>query len=425
MQNNDPIKSNLLQKLAIILFLIPFSLFIIIRALLLNLLTKRRKFKYKKGDLFDIICISHVDWIHVWQRNHHTMTRLAKRHKVIYCKSEVAHVVIKYPKILTSMKLQQFDNVIWCKFLRLSGESRSEFIYRLNKFILKAELLWLMQKYDFRNIILWFYFPVQANLSGSMNELITVYDIQDNYSAFLWAPRNIDVFERSLLGSADVVFTGTYALYEKNKSFSNNIHFFPCGVEFNHFRQKDNNKIPDDIKNINNPILGYIGFIDDRIDVELLEYMARVHKDWNLVMIGPIDRKVFRIPNEDNIYFLDSKNYKLLPYYIQKWDVCLMPFAITELTKNINPTKTLEYFATGKPVVSTAIPDIIKYYSDILGVAYSKEEFVKLCEEALSHSQRFKIEEGIELARKNSWETMVENMERLIVQEIDRKYSTF
>ncbi len=407
---------------ALLIFLPPLSLCLLLKAVFSRLLLKKIQSNYRKDKKYDIICISHVSWTkHIWQRNHHTMTRLASRHKVLYCVLETCHEAIKHPQKLFSLKPQQFGNLIYCQMIKLSGGNRLKIIKTLNKFIVQTEIKRYLQKYKFKDSILWFYFPSLEHISGSLKELLTVYDIQDDYSAFSWAPRNILQSEESLLKKADIVFTGTNALFEKNKSYSKNIHFLPCGVDFAHFAQKNRLHIPQDISNIRPPILGYFGLIDNRIDVELLEYVANRRKDWNIVMIGPVNTNLFTKPTCSNIYFVGQKDYTQLPYYLQKFDVCLMPFAMNELTKKINPTKTLEYFSSGKPVVSTAIPDMIKYYKDIIGIAHSHREFVRLCEEALNHSERFNVNRGIEIAKERSWASMVQRMEHLIEKEMKRK----
>lgn len=424
MTNEPGIGRKLLERLSILFFLPPLTLWITLKAILTKIfIVGKGNNVYQQSQDFDIICISHVSWDCIWQRNQHTMTQLSKRHKVIYCVPEMAHMICKYPARRKPSSPMVIGNLIYCKVIRLAGESRSAFIYNFNRFITEMELKRIAKKFGLKRPVLWFYFPFQENIVGNMGELLTIYDIQDNYTAFHWAPRKIAEMESQLIRNADVVFTGTHALLEKNKSNHKNITFFPCGVEFDHFSKTDLDKQPDDIKNLKNPILGYFGLIDIRIDPELLKFMAEKHPDWNIFMIGPIDHSLFKKPDMPNLHFVGQKDYKLLPYYLQRFDVCLMPFAINDLTSKINPTKTLEYFASGKPVVSTAIPDMIKYYSDVIGIANGKEEFVSLCEEAIAKSKRFDIVKGIALSKSKSWESIVGGMEDIIRDALKQKKS--
>ena len=417
-------KTSLVRKIALVVFLPPLSVWILLRAVFYRLISLAGRSRPHEGTDFDVICISHVDWMqHIWQRNHHTMSRLAEKRKVLYCYPVTAHVGIKHPAMMFPLAHKRFGNLVFCKILRLSGENHFAWIKALNEFITRTEIKRLAHRYGLKRPILWFYFPFLEYLPGQLDELLTVYDIQDDYSAFAWASTKLAATEKTMLHKADIVFTGTHALYEKNKPFKENIHFFPCGVEFKHFSQQDPSKVPPDIKDVKPPILGYFGLIDNRIDADLLKHLAERHSDWNLFMIGPVDKNVFQKVDRKNVYFVGRKDYKQLPYYLQKFDVSLMPFAINEITKKINPTKTLEYFSARKPVVSSAIPDMIKYYSDIIGIAHTHQEFEELCDRAIRSPESFNLEKGLEAAKKTSWASIIQSMESLIKQEIEKKYS--
>ena len=139
--------------------------------------------------------------------------------------------------------------------------------------------------------------------------------------------------------------------------------------------------MPADIAKLPRPIYGYIGVVDERIDYGLVEKLAGENARGSVVMIGPwtkVDANTF--PRRENLHWLGQRDYGRLPAYAKGFDVCLMPFALNEATEFINPTKALEYMATGRPIVSTAIEDVIVQFEDVVKVARTREEFVVRCE---------------------------------------------
>lgn len=382
----------------------------------------------------DLVCISHVSWNNnIWQRNHHVMSRLSEKQNVIYCTP--TNVLETAKNLLLSDIKGNYKNITLNNPILLIGEKKLPFVNLLNKFIiinLVKKIIYkrrLKDKVYAGNIILWFYFPMNEYIIGNLSESLVVYDIQDEYSAFPWVAEYFPDFkerERRLIEKADLIFTGTHSLFEKKKAFNKNIHFIPCGVEVEHFKKaySEGTPLPKDILNIQHPIIGYFGGIDERIDMTLLQYIADLHPEWSIVMIGPIREHADKISQTKNLYFLGKKDYQILPNYLRAFDVCIIPFKMTELAVHTNPTKLLEYLAGGKPVVTTAIIDLKKLYSNIIFVAENKEEFIELVEKCINERENIKISEGIKLAEGNSWETMVGKMEHLMLINIESKHNS-
>jgi glycosyltransferase involved in cell wall biosynthesis len=125
-------------------------------------------------------------------------------------------------------------------------------------------------------------------------------------------------------------------------------------------------------------------------------------------MVGPL-AKVERqmLPDLPNIHWIGQRSYEELPALVKAFDVCLMPFALNESTQFINPTKTLEYMAAGKPIVSTAVPDVVHNFTPIVSIAHSQDEFVRAVERAYQTPPTDLIAQGIERANAASWESTV------------------
>jgi len=414
-----------LQGLKTLLLLPLIALYVLVKTCVVRfLLGRQRPSAQNVGDpgRWDVVCVSHVNWRHIWQRNHHTMSQLARLSKVLYINPIRLDTYCKH----TPWHLLRFRKVwknIWQhEMFVFPLETQSPLFQRLNRFLLETRIRYHMKRLGFGPIVLWFYFPSQRWLTGCLGERAVVYDIQDEYPQFPWAPRDTAEKERRLLAEADVVFAGTDALYERKRSQARNIHFFGCGVDFERFNTVYYRDRRHELRHLRGKVtLGYFGAIDNRIDRDLLLWLVRERPDWNLVMIGPIVGGLFKRFSAPNVAFTGPKSYELLPRYLALFDVCLMPFAMNEMTRHINPTKALEYFASGKPVVSTIIPDMVKYYSDVIYFASTPEEFLAQCEACLANFPPERRERGLQLARERSWESVVASMREHIDQAIANK----
>jgi len=163
--------------------------------------------------------------------------------------------------------------------------------------------------------------------------------------------------ETRLMQHADVIFTGGYEMGEKRKKLHPNVHIFGCGVEFDHFNKAADPTtiIPPDIDFMGRPILGWFGVVDERVDYAMLGEIARMRPEWSIAMVGPVVKvDPNLLPHSPNLFWMGGRDYQQLPNYCGAFDICLMPFAMNASTQYINPTKGLEYMATGKPVISTA-----------------------------------------------------------------------
>ena len=234
----------------------------------------------------------------------------------------------------------------------------------------------------------WYYTPMMLPFSRHVESACTVYDCMDELANFRFAPPELLGLESELLAAADVVFTGGYSLYEAKRDRHPNVHAFPSSVDRAHFaRARAITAQPKDQANLPTPRLGFYGVVDERMDLALLAALADAHPEWSVVVVGPVVKiNPADLPQRTNIHYLGGKTYDELPAYLGGWDVCLMPFAINDSTRFISPTKTPEYLAGGRPVVSTAITDVIRHYGEVQGVfiAHDTNGFIRGCEDALT-----------------------------------------
>ncbi|HZP86507.1 MAG TPA: glycosyltransferase [Burkholderiales bacterium] len=212
-----------------------------------------------------------------------------------------------------------------------------------------------------------------------------VYDCMDELTAFKSAAPQLLERERALMQVADVVFTGGPSLYRSRLGKHPNLHCFPSSVDRAHFERARIAAVHAAQESLPTPRLGFFGVIDERLDYRLIGALAESHPQWQIMMVGPVAKVgPWALPRAANLHWMGRHAYAELPALLAGWDVCLLPFALNHATRFISPTKTLEYLAAGRPVISTAIHDVIDLYSDVVRIGDDVDDFIAACEAALS-----------------------------------------
>ena len=367
----------------------------------------------------DLVCLSHLRWDFVYQRPQHLLSRFAKERRVFFVEEPifddermhldvtmrdcgVSVVVPRLPKELSNK--EALDAVLFSMINRLFEE------HKINEHIL------------------WYYTPMAVRWTKHLKPSAVVYDCMDELSAFRNAPRALREREAELFNRADLVFTGGHSLYEAKRHLHKNIYAFPSSIDAQHFAQaRCLDSDPEDQKDIPHPRLGFFGVIDERMDIELIDEVARLRPDWHLVIIGPvvkIDEK--DLPRHSNIHYLGGKSYKELPSYLAGWDVALLPFALNDSTRYISPTKTPEYLAAGCPVVSTSIRDVVRPYGELglVHIADTPEDFAAACEAAMNDDAGSRLPSVDAFLSQTSWDQTWGRMAELIEDVVTARRGT-
>jgi UDP-galactopyranose mutase len=358
----------------------------------------------------DVICFSHLRWNFVYQRPQHLMSRLAKNTRVFFVEEPEYDEGIYYDVV------QHTDN-LWVIVPHLSRTmDESAMIDHQKEFLLR-----LLCNMNVRRYALWYYTPMALLISDHLQPLVTIYDCMDELSAFKFAPHALKQLELQLLQKADVVFTGGQGLYEAKKNQHHNIYPFPSSIDFNHFFQARTLKVdPQDQEDIPHPRFGFYGVIDERMDLQLLNEIAMARNDWHFVLIGPVVKvNESDLPRRDNIHYLGKKEYSELPSYLSGWDIAIMPFALNESTRYISPTKTPEYLAGGKPVISTPILDVVKQYCTVIHFANKADDFIKIAEHDIEKTPTW-LEKVDKILSQNSWDKTWSEMKRIILSAVEK-----
>jgi glycosyltransferase involved in cell wall biosynthesis len=369
-----------------------------------------------------IIVHSHLRWDFVWQRPQQILSRLAAHAPVLFVEEPIFLDDLSTPRLdITVPYANVFRAVPY-----LPGEHRDE--HDVATAIVRS----LAQdaiardpklKRLFSNPIQWFYSPITApSMLGAFNEIGVVYDCMDELAQFRFAHPDLPRRERLLLANADVVFTGGYKLYEAKRRYHNNVHFFGCGVDVALFSKArlPETQVAAEIVDLPQPVYGYFGVIDERIDYDLIAQLAAESPDASVVMVGPVVKvDPATLPQASNIQWLGKRDYEKLPTYVKGFTTCLMPFALNEATEYINPTKTLEYMAARKPIVSTAVPDVVRNFTPVVRVAKSPAQFIELAKRVSRNPDLVLLAEGVKKANSASWESIVSQMGKLITSAIE------
>lgn len=349
---------------------------------------------------YDMIVFCHLRWDFVYQRPQHIISRLAKDYKIL---------VVEEPQPTrlngnSPLEIREITSNI--HVFRPPVQS----IEKIGAFLKKH-----LKKQSFP--VGWFYSPAFVPVLDQLEFDSVIYDCMDELSLFKGASMQLIDQERQLMAAADIVYTGGKSLYESKKQKHHNVYCFPSSVDVAHFANENtgNIELPHDMQNIPQPIVGYYGVIDERIDLELLRNTAAKCPSTSFVMIGPLCKiEDHDLPKADNIYYLGMKSYDELPAYLHFFDIAMMPFALNDSTKYISPTKTLEYMSAYKPIISTQIKDVVRDYSHCVALVKDENDFA----EAIAQAPTADLSAYGEILEKTSWDATAEQMSSIIQKVI-------
>lgn len=370
----------------------------------------------------DLICFSHLRWDFVYQRPQHLLKRSARDRRVFFIEEPI------FDNGSMRMEVHERDKNLKIVVPHLPQGLRSE-VAKLA--VLHDMVQRLLVENNIQQYLSWYYTPMALDFTRHLRPLAVVYDCMDELCAFKGAPDCLKQRERELFKTADLVFTGGQSLYEAKRDQHHSVYAFPSSIDREHFMQaRTPIEEPADQQNIPHPRLGFFGVVDERFDVELLDQLSKNRPDWHFVIIGPvvkIDPDI--LPKRENIHYLGGKSYQDLPAYIAGWDVALLLFAQNESTRFISPTKTPEYLAAGKPVVSTPIRDVVYPYGQmgLVRIANDAQEFTAAIDDLLKAGEANRkqwLETVDSFLATMSWDETWSRMSRLIDEVVAKRTRT-
>jgi glycosyltransferase involved in cell wall biosynthesis len=373
---------------------------------------------FDQSGIKDVICFSHLRWNFVFQRPQHLLSRWARVSRVFFFEEPI---------------FGQYESNFLKTVYSNTGESLVVITPHIKENLSEPEVKrYLEDSVDniinwsgIKDYLSWYLTPMAVEFTSRLKPEIIVYDSMDELSAFKGAHPDMMKNENILFSMADVVFTGGHNLYEYKKHRHNNIHPFPSSIDQRHFESGIGGPDPFDQSGIPHPRVGFFGVIDERLDIELLENLARIMPDVQFIMVGPVIKiDPTQLPRYTNIHYLGQKSYNELPFYLAHWDVAFLPFAHNESTRFISPTKTPEYLAAMRPVVSTSIRDVVVPYGELglVEIADDPDDFARAITRLLNRKDKPEWEKKVrDQLKGNSWDLTWTKMREVIYNTLEQK----
>jgi glycosyltransferase involved in cell wall biosynthesis len=353
---------------------------------------------------------SQVVWQEVWQRPQELALGLADSLPVVFVSPlQVHRLYDSVPGWQRDILIDRGHGLRVVQPLILPGEYKSRLVFALNRRLILADACNALPADA--DLVFLSNSPFSADLLDRLDWAMCAYDLIDDFPGFSWAPPFGRRLEDRWLAKADVVTSGTHALQQRHASKRPDIAFIPSGVRFDLFHDPPGD-VPDDLRSLPRPILGYTGTVSDRLDRRLIEQLCREFPEGSIVLIGPVHGSFDRPAAAQNLHLLGPRPHERLPAYVANFDLALMPFLLNEATRAINPVKTLEYLAAGRVVISTPVPDVVRFFSNEVIVAQDCDAFVRLAREWLERDATSLRERGVARAREASWDEMVRQFVR-------------
>jgi UDP-galactopyranose mutase len=336
--------------------------------------------------MLDLIVFSHLRWNFVYQRPQHLLSRLAKHFRILFVEEPVrASGPARFVRTEALPNLTVLQPHTPVEALGFHDDQLS---------VLKPMLRDYFRAHPVDEPLVWFYTPMALPLLTQLRPRAVIFDCMDELSAFKDAPRQLRQREAALLKSAHLVLTGGPSLYEAKRHLNPRVVCLPSAVDAEHFSRRralgDDEAMQEAERlqgAVPTPRLGFAGVIDERLDLALVDQLAKSDPAWQIMMVGPVAKiDASLLPRRANIHWLGQQPYTLLPQLIGGWDLCILPFGANESTRFISPTKTLEYMAAEKAVVSTPIHDVRTLYGDVVRIGEDRAAFIDHCRAALAES---------------------------------------
>ncbi|MDA8335183.1 MAG: glycosyltransferase [Peptococcaceae bacterium] len=372
-----------------------------------------------------IVCLAAARWSGMWARAQQFMVRLAGENRVLFVE----------PPVTFLAPLKQRENLALLRSdHRREGENLAVFrppgslpfgnlrrgLNRVNMGLLAGRIHRELARLGWRPTLLWTCLPGSIDLAGAFPDCLLLYDCADEHASFpgFLDPRLVADMEGELLSRADVALVSAGSLYRARSLVRPDLLLVPNAADVGHFGRALDPEcpVPPDLAGVKEPIIGYIGAVSPWLDIPLLGSLADACPGYRVVLVGPVDCDVSELGARPNVTVLGHRSYRDLPAYLKAFAVAVIPFALNDLTRAVNPVKLYEYLAAGVPVVSTALPEVVPF-SPLVAVGGDSAEFINLVRTLVARGKETERRARLDLARANSWEERLALVGRAVARK--------
>jgi uncharacterized SAM-binding protein YcdF (DUF218 family)/glycosyltransferase involved in cell wall biosynthesis len=381
----------------------------------------------------NILCFSSIDWEFNWQGHQEVMAALAEQgNRVLF----IENTGVRVPRLSDYPRLKRRVLNWWKGTKGFRQERRNLYVYSpvvlpfphsrfarwINRALLSAALQRWCRAAHFGRPIVWTFLPTAlvVDLLDRLDPALVVYYCIADFAQLTTNPRALARSERKLLDRADVVFAQGEELRQRCLPHPN-VHIFPFGVNLSVFRRE----VPaaPELDGLKRPIVGYVGGLHRHVDMELLDRLAS-RIEGTLVAVGPTQTHTNGLEARPNVFFAGPQPHSRVPEFVKGFDVAVIPYALTNYTRTVYPTKMNEYLAMGVPVVTTDLPEVRKFaesYGDVVHVTSTHQAFVTAVQQAAGERSAEDEERRVAAARANSWAYRIVEMTALMDAARERR----
>jgi glycosyltransferase involved in cell wall biosynthesis len=389
-----------------------------------------------------IIYLGVDNWDGLWRNRQQFMSMLATQNKVLFVegrpfgprrilsglhRGELGLSDLRRPSLQRiSENLHTFRYPIWAPI------SSARFPFnQLTGIVRRLFLRWVLQKLQISEPIVWVHHPRMIDLVNDIpSPRLLLYHVVDEYTAYPCVTparrRRIEEREKEMMAFVDAVIVVSKKLYEAKRPFNPNTYLVPNGVNYEAYTAAlADPYLPDDLRVIKTPRLGYSGLIGDRLNLTVLKELAQQNPQWSLVLLGEVDvsqqietwRAMRALPN---VHYLGLVGISQVPHYVKGFQVGLIPYLQNRETEHVSPIKLYDYLAAGLPVASVDIP-AVREFSQHIHLANGPHGFSQAVRTALADTAPERRQARREVAAQNSWEARVEQLSDLIQAQLVAK----
>jgi len=381
-----------------------------------------------------IVCLSSHYWNDSWFRKQHFMSRFNKKgYKIAYVEpsfsilrqAEISKKEYANNKFFSSIVEKINKNFFIIRPPRYVPFRSIPYLSRLNFLYLSLHINFVLKRLGFKDYALWIYRPEFTSGLSVFNYRRLIFDIVDDLAAYVYDNKIKYEYVKNCMGhlakKSDLVIVTASTLFEKFKNISSNIYLVPNGYDSTLFSKENVFSALLDMKGIPPPIIGFIGTIFSFLDFELLNYVFQRNQDKSFVFIGNCEFNVQKdwlsiVENYKNVFWLGKKNKEEIPNYIDKFDVCINPFKVDQVSRSVSPLKVFEYLAMNKPVVSVRMESLEKEkIAPLIYFASSYQDFNEKLNVALDEKNEYEKKLNREKINAYSWDRLFRKVYQLVI----------